>query len=626
MENVFDRNLEFIKISFPHVYKAIENQEKKPSELQAEVETAKNGLLNIKVKSNSCNIFLHSNYDQEKEIDAVLRNLNLENKDTLVIIGFGMGYLVERVSRLYPNMNKLIFEPYPSVFECVIKHRDVTKILKSKNVELIIADTANQIVQEIMILYQNGRINSLEFVVLPSYARLNEELIDQTKKLFAKYLRLFIVNVNTILMFKKQWLHNFLFNLKHIPESADLIDLAGKFNGVPAIMVSAGPSLNKNIELLREIGDKAVIMAAGSTVTVLHNAGIKPHVMLGIDGGQVMTDLYSKVMWTDVLFAYILNIHRGCADYYKGPKVYAKANSEPQVEWMEQFAGHVSPAVASGGSCANVALDFLKKLGCNPVIFIGQDLAFTYKEFYADGHARKDVVTVESLSPARLKKTKDIYGNDIYTADNLLAMAYAFEAYMAGHAKDSIYINATEGGLPLKGTVVMTLREAIDKYCGEQRDITTKMKNLVAESVLQNEDLRAKLKDFIKLLMTRSEEVSEFSRKRIKLVDRILDDMRKGKLKQVSTQAKKLLQITEELENNELFQKLIGSSIQEVLLVLKNNSEAESNKHTDIKEKASILYRGLKSQFELIEGINKIISSTSSEALERLDIRGVENG
>lgn len=624
MENVFAHNMEFIQKSFPHVYKEIYNKSKMSTELQTEIVAAKNGLLNIKVKSNNYNIFLHSNYDQEKEIDAVLRSLNLENKDTLVIIGFGMGYLVERVSRLYPNMNKLIFEPNPNVFECVLNHRDVTKILKAKNVELIIADTANQIVQELTALHQNGRINSLEFVVLPSYMRLNSELIYQTQELFTKYLRLFVVNVNTNLAWKKEWLNNFLSNLKHIPESADLIDLAGKFTGVPAILVSAGPSLSKNIELLRKVSDKAVIMASGSTITVLQNAGIKPHIMLGIDGSQAMANLYSSVKWTDVLFAYVLNIHRDCTDYYRGPKVYARSISEPQVEWMEQFTGHVSPVVFSGGSCANVALDFLKKLGCNPVIFIGQDLAFTDK-YYADGHANKDVVTVDSLNQ-RFKKTKDIYGNDVYTNDSLLTMAHGFEMYMASHAKDNVYINATEGGLPLKGTVVMTLREAIDQYCSKPIDIKTTLERLVADSVQQNKNLRGQLKEFIKMLSTRSEEISVLSRKRIKLVNRILDDVSKGKLKQVGAEGKKLLQLTEELENNELFQKVIGLSIRDILLVFKNNSEAAANKETDIKEKLSILYRGLRSQFKLIEELNKTIGSISSEALERLDIRGVENG
>lgn len=626
MENVFSHNMEFIQKSFPHVYNAINNKDKISTDLQAKVVTAKNGLLNIKVNSNDYNIFLHSNYDQEKEIDAVLRNLDLENKDTLIIIGFGMGYLVERVSYLYPNMNKLIFEPNPSIFECVLNHRDVTKILRAKNVEMVIADTADQIVEELKALHQNGRINSLEFLVLPSYMRLNSELIDQTKELFTKYLRLFVVNVNTNLVWKKEWLNNFLSNLKHIPESADLIDLAGKFTDVPAILVSAGPSLSKNIELLREVSDKAVIMASGSTITVLQNAGIKPHIMLGIDGSQEMADLYSKVKWTDVLFAYVLNIHRGCTDYYTGPKVYAKSISEPQVEWMEQFTGHVSPVVFSGGSCANVALDFLKKLGCNPVIFIGQDLAFTNKQYYADGHANKDAVTVDSLDLERLRKTKDIYGNEIYTNDSFLTMAYGFEIYMESHAKDDVYINATEGGLPLKGSEVMTLREAIDKYCSKPADIKITLERLVADSVRQNENLKVQLTGFIKMLSTRSEEISVLSRKRIKLVNKILDDVSKGKLKQTATAGKKLVQLTEELENNELFQKIIGVSIRDVLLVFKNNSEAAANQKTNIKEKLSILYRGLKSQFELIEELNETIGSISSEALERLEIRGVENG
>lgn len=545
--------------------------------------------------------------------------MNLENKDTLIIFGLGMGYHVDRIIRAYPNMNKLIIEPSADIFKCMLKHRDISGIVKAKNVELVVTDDPNQIIAEITALYRSGLIGQIEFLTLPSYQRIFGTLLLQTKDLYARFLRTLNVNVRTHLLFMNQWLRNVLLNLKFVPESADMIDLAESMQNVPAVLVSAGPSLNKNIELLREISDKALILAAGSTVSVLQNAGIKPHIMLGIDGSQAMADIYSKVQWTDILFAYILSIHPGCLDNYTGPKLYLRSNVEPQVAWMEQSINHVSKYVQSGGSCANVALDFLKKLGCNPVIFIGQDLAFTDMQLYADGHINKETRTLKGVDESKLRLMKDIYGQDIYTADYLLIMAYCFEDCIKRQSEDSIFINATEGGLPIKGTRVMTFREAIDTYCSEDRDVINKLNSLVTQSRCDNEILRDGIKEFVLSLQKHSERVGELSSQRIKHVERILKEIDNNNLKKVSNLGKKLLPITEEIEQNELSKIVLYPQNKEALLVIKNNSEAQANQTANIREKMRTLYEGLKNQFQLTETCNNTIGEATTEAIDRLN-------
>lgn len=616
VEKILEKNLKYLQKSYPHVLKALKKHKK--NDCQANVETAKNGELNVKVSFNGNNVYLHSNYDQQREIDALLNNVNLENKDTLIILGFGMGYHIEKIIHAYPNLNKIIIEPRAEIFECILEHKDITNLLKAKNVELFVTDDPNQIVAELITLYRSGRISLVEFLTLPSYGRLYKTLLQETNDIYTKFLRTFKVNTLTTLLFKKLWLQNFLFNLKHIPESADLIDLAGSFHNVPAIMVSAGPSLSKNIELLREVQNKALILAAGSTISILQNADIKPHIMFGIDGGAVMTEIYSKVKWTDILLAYICNLHHGTLDFYVGPKIYTKTNVEPHVDWMEQSINHLSGHIASGGSCANVALDFLKKLGCNPVIMIGQDLAFTDMEFYADGHFNKENMTVKGMNPAKLIKTKDIHGNDIYTADYLMTMAHCFEGYLVRQPEDNLFINATEGGLPLKGTRVMTLRQAINEYCTEEKGIKNRLNSLVTQSKGDNENLKEGIKEFINTLKKQSDKIEEISRNRFKLVNGILRDIDNNKLNSVSAQSKKLLALTEELEGTDLFQKVLRAASYEILLVMKNNCETLVNQIADTREKMRILYRGLKSQFELIQDINSSIGANCDEALRRM--------
>jgi hypothetical protein len=614
---VFNKNVQYFEKAFPRFTEILLSSKENP-DFQVDIETAKNGLLNIKVKSEKANVYLHSNYDQEREVEALLENLTLDKKDTFIIFGFGMGYHVEKLIRTYPNIQKIIIEPSSDIFKCVLKYKDVTNIMKTNNTRVIVTDNPNVIVQNLMDLHQNGFISSIEFLALPSYKRLYGELWQTIKEMFLKYFRSFSVNVNTSFHFKEDWLNNFLLNIKHIPDSLDLIALGGKFQDVPAILVSAGPSLNKNIELLREVGSKALILAAGSTITILQNKDIKPHIMLGIDGGQVMTDLYSTVKWTDIFLAYVTSIHHGCLDIYKGPKIYVRSDAEPQAEWMEQMVDRVSQPVKSGGSCANVAMDFLKKLGCNPIIFVGQDLAFTDMQFYADGHANEELIRKMNIDPTVHIKTKDVFGHEIYTTHNWLTMANYFEVMMARYGKDHLFINSTEGGLPLKGSQAMTLREAIDNYCTEDRDIITQLERLFVEASRGKTELRGKMIDFVTELQAYCNDISEISAERIKLVKKILFDIQQGSFKTVASQGKKLTGLTEKLEKSIMFEKIIDLHVYNILLVIKNKSETAANQTGDTKEKMQILYQGLKTQFELVEEINMVIRSAGDKALDRL--------
>lgn len=618
MENIRIRNLAYLQKNFPQLYENVKSYSQEPSDLKIEACLTRDNSPNFKVSTNDLSIYLHSNYSPEKEAETLIRTFDVETKDTLIILGFGLGYHLKKIARLYPNKNKLVIEPSLEVFAKALEHLDISEILGEKNIQVLLSDNPRAVYDEIMFYFGSGRFSSVDFIALPSYYRLFGQMWDEVKNQYIKFMRTFTVNVRTKAIWENAWLFNFFANLKQVPESADLTDFRDQFKGVPAIMVSAGPSLSKNIALLREVGDRAIIIAAGTAISVLQKENIKPHMMLGIDGSSKMSDVYNKVAWDDILFMYVLNLHYKSLDCYHGPKMYIRSNAEEQVQWLERSLNHSTPFVCSGGSCANVTMDFVKKLGCNPVILIGQDLAYTNMQTHADGHAYGQKVGPSNFNVKELKLTKDIYGNDLYTADHWMSMAYCFENYIAGMAKDNLFINATEGGLPIAGTVNMTFRQAIDQFCKEDFGVKERISTLWEASRDENLSLKKEIVKFAKMVSKEARKLSELSGKRLNLIAKIEKNIEKGNLAFIAQQGKKLTPLTEKLEKSVLYKEIIGPISYEMLLIIKNASEARLDGVKSTSEKYRVLYEGLRRQFEEIEEKNKTIAEASEEALRRL--------
>lgn len=623
MTTIFDKNMACLKENFPYAYNEVMEFRKSnmPRNISLNLVETKNGLLNIRVQSEESSIFLHSNYNPENEASTLLNSQMQVQADASVILGFGMGYHIEKLIQEKYEKTKIVIEPNVDIFSFVLEHRDVTHIIEAKNFAIVVTDSTIQVSQELIYLFQLGRISSLDFVALPSYVRLHNKFWDDVYKEYAKFMRTFTVNVRTITVFKNTWLANFFHNLKHVTQSADINDFLGKFTSVPAILVSSGPSLSKNIDLLKDLNDKAIIIAAGSAISVLQSKNIKPHVMLGIDGGEDMADIYNRLDWDDILFAYVLNLHYKSLDHYKGPKVYIKSTSEPQVDWFERSVKHVTPSILAGGSCANLCLDFVKKIGCNPVIFIGQDLAYTDMQTHADGCIGGKKLTETNINSKQVKIAKDIYGEEIQTNELFMTMGYTFEGYIASLSKEHIFINSTEGGLPIKGTEVMNLKDALEKYCKVDRDIKTKINEIFEESKNNNIKLEKKTIKFVSTVIKQAKKITEVSKKRQQLITKIKKNIDRNKLDVIPAQRTKLFDLTAKLEENVLFKEVIGPSCYDISLVFKNTTESEAKQKNKVKEKMEILYSGLEKQYKEIEEKSLVINWAANEAIKRLDIK-----
>lgn len=224
----------------------------------------------------------------------------------------------------------------------------------------------------------------------------------------------------------------------------------------PAILVAAGPSLNKQLGLLSKNQDLFTILAVDTVWPILHKHGIKPDIMFTLDPK-------SKVSWAgeriDEETHFFVDI--GCSPdvVWSHGKNHVFTACNPLISRPATDMGAKVDFLRTGGSVATTAFSMAKYLGANPIVLIGQDLALTDGKDHADGY-------LYSFSKASLNKSLEsgfdvdaYHGGTVKTTRQFLFYKTWYEQQLATMGTSTMVINATEGGAKIKGALQISLSD-----------------------------------------------------------------------------------------------------------------------------------------------------------------------
>ncbi len=276
----------------------------------------------------------------------------------------------------------------------------------------------------------------------------------------------------------KGFFNNFYRNLFDIP-NAQLSDLLfKKFEGIPAIICGGGPSLDKNRELLEKLKDRALIFGGGSAMNVLNETGFNPHFGVGIDPNSAQYSRLTMNQAFAVPYFYRARMYSEALDSIFGEHIYVRGAAGYDISsWVEEKLGLNGERMPEGNNVVNFSLAIANALGCNPIIFVGVDLAYTNLASYGKGvlgHPLYDFnknLSSKGLNEELMIK-KDIFGNDTYTLWKWMMESIWYTEYALSHP-DLTLINSTEGGIGFERVPNMPLEEAAEKFLGKQYDFGT---------------------------------------------------------------------------------------------------------------------------------------------------------
>lgn len=401
--------------------------------------------------------------ENSEEVTKWFLSQDLKNANILYLIGLKQGAIYEASKKWLQedSKRKIIFlEPDLRLIISILKTKMGQDLLKDQQVEFYALPQSVSEQDELLGWLSWASVQEkIQVLVQPCYEADFSLFVDkilfecaQKNDIVDEYLKFGIV-----------FYRNFYRNVWMIPKSLKAAALFGKFHGVPAIICGAGPSLKNNLHVLSTLTDKALIFAGGSSLNALRAGGVTPHFGAGVDPNPTQ---YYRLLGTSsvsVPFFYRLRMQYQALREVQGPLLYLNgAGGYDTADWLEKELGIEGEAVDEGHNVVNMCAEVARAMGCNPLIFVGMDLAYTDLKHYAEGVVEDPSMDEKALNLSAVTR-KDIHGEPVYTEWKWVAESEWLSKYKEEHL-DLTILNATEGGLGFRDIPNVSLEEVVNTY------------------------------------------------------------------------------------------------------------------------------------------------------------------
>src|SRR5688572_6914450 len=470
------RNLAALWATDPKLARAIEAL---PDDSCYPTVPSKSGEPTVAIDVGGREIYLHSRHHPADEAARLVDGIDFASRAAFFVQGFGLGYHVETIfDRASDEAIVCVCEPDLRMLRTAIEARDLTRLIESRRVHFFWqADKSEMFVR----LQAQGALFTVgcETITHAPSVRLNEAHHRQAAEWMEEFVAFSRTGINTLVINGRRTAENVARNIGWYAATPSLSRLKDRHKGKPAIIVSAGPSLRKNKHLLRGLEDKAVIVAVQTTLQPLLEIGVEPHYVTSLDYHDICTRFFEKLpktLRTELV-----------AEPKATPRIFGM-NPGPLSLLGNDFAESLlremklgKAKLTSGATVAHLAYYLAEHLGCDPIVFIGQDLGFSDGLCYAPGTSYEDVwrpelsrfCTVEmkqweQIARDRkiLRRIPDHQGRPMYTEERLFTYLQQFERDFL-RTKTRI-VDATEGGALKRGAEVMPLADAIAQFVATQ--------------------------------------------------------------------------------------------------------------------------------------------------------------
>lgn len=488
-------NIVYLKKYNHALYEVIKQKEEEPGALNVLQEDTKNDKQTLKIESGANTLYLHSRYDPIREAESIIDNLEEReaiSEDThIVFYGLGLGYHVEAFLKRYPKNDFSIYEPSIEVFIHYLKLKRLSQLpLKQlQTIQCEIDDTSKNVFFDTLIYKVNKQSVICE---LPPYQKVFHDKYLQFLDQFREFIQTKRRAIQTNYSFKKRWILNSVVNFKEVTTTPNiLMDNHDVFNGKTAVLVSAGPSLDFEIENLKLIKEKklAYIFSVGSSINALIHNGLYPDAMCSYDPTEENKIVFKKLIEmeiTEIPMIFGSSVGFETLQEYNGPKYHMLTNQDTVSKYfLKTSDDRPLLTVMDAPTIAVVTMELLKKIGFKEIILVGQNLAYLNDKNYAGGidyhpgglehHLNSATMNTGELIKLEvdLKKAEDVTGNEISTTESYLSMKKLLELYIK--TLDLKVINTTKGGIKIEGTQFVPMEdfieERLDAFDGDE-DVT----------------------------------------------------------------------------------------------------------------------------------------------------------
>ncbi|ECQ1420261.1 motility associated factor glycosyltransferase family protein [Campylobacter coli] len=425
---------------------------------------------NLNIFDKTHNVFMYENL--EEEINFFYQSIleKTHRYPFICIYGIGNALLIKNLSKHYKHL--FVFESEIELFILALSVLDLSEELCSGKIYLVDIEEERVDIQLLILFDMKDMFEYLSlyemFVNNSFYKQFCEKTWCETDEFCKKNIEIVIRDsgLNSNLSFQSyfHFLQNIPSMLESIPFQRILSQRKNKFDN--AIVVSAGPSLAKQLPLLKACQDKAVIFCADGALSMLEKEGIVPDYVTNLD----FTDLAMK-FFQNKENKTSLNI-LSCATH---PNVAHSLKAENCMIVLrnkalyQRFNFNDFGYIDTGTHVSHFSYTLALALGFKNIIMIGQDLAFdeegnSHSKGFDFGEKFSGEENIDKLKVPAYAGKGEVLTHTTWN-DYRIKLEYLF----ACNDQKAKFYNATEGGARINFTEELSFKECCEKLLTKEK-------------------------------------------------------------------------------------------------------------------------------------------------------------
>ncbi|MDC7239480.1 MAG: DUF115 domain-containing protein [Spirochaetales bacterium] len=370
----YPKNREILERRFPGIEKRLDAAEAAVPEDFEFLETPDGG-----VSFKSGGSWFHSSRAPLREASRLIESSIPADCPYCLFYGFGLAWHLDEFVKRHPGVPFAVIEPDLGLFNGALECRDLSALFMNPDFSLALATPA----EALPALFDNLRTSEIHTCMIRSAVTRNRSYFDEAEGVVRDYLARKEINSHTLNRFSRLWVSNICRNLSLSADFPGVSSLAGRFEGIPALLLAAGPTLTAILPRLKELREKMLLVCVDTALKACLRAGIEPDVLVLTDpqywNSRHLDRCHSpnSILITD-LSTYPSAL-RG-----EWSKAFFCSSPFPLGEFFESRT-EVKGKLKSGGSVATAAWDFIRQSGIDEIYCAGLDLAFPEGETHYRG-------------------------------------------------------------------------------------------------------------------------------------------------------------------------------------------------------------------------------------------------
>ena len=391
MSNILEKNINALAI------KDKEFAEKIKSHIVTDVPQLiqENGFYNLKYK----NYYLHNKDNPLQEALEIFSQA--ENSPVAIhfIYGLGLGYLFQAAAQASKG-TVILFEPDLNILRTVFTLVDFSKDILKNNVYV-----TSDLTKAGEYIYQKSNMKNVPLMLSTiGYRQLDEvkfnDLIGDLQRMVGSYgMDLRYTRQKFYPLFK-----HLIMNIPDIMQEIPLTAVKDFYKGKTAVIVSAGPTLDRDIEIIKKYRDNIVLIVVGTAMKTIAKHNIVPDFLCIIEVYDSSKQI-EGIDLSDINFITEPFSHPNLRKF-KFKRVFSHiAANLPVNLWWSQTADIDISEYWSKGTVSYMALNCARILGCSKLVLVGQDLAYVNGQCYSKDSAYKDLICKYNKETGRCEIT-----------------------------------------------------------------------------------------------------------------------------------------------------------------------------------------------------------------------------